>query len=59
MAPKSIEHFIPLMSVDTLTLEKYKCSVIKRNAISSEHPIYYFSEKLSVSEKNCIKRTKF
>ena len=49
MDPKNIEDFIPLMIVDTAVLDEYKCSLVDKFAIGSNHPIYYFSEKLEVS----------
>lgn len=50
MEPKQIDDFIPLIDAETSTLEAYKCALktAKINAIGSNHPIYYFSERLNV-----------
>lgn len=50
MMPKQIDDFIPLISVETSILEAYKCILNngKVNSIGSDHPIYYFSERLNV-----------
>lgn len=48
MKPKNIEDFIPLMIADTISLEKYQFNLENCYAIESNHPIYYFSEKLEV-----------
>lgn len=50
MKPKHIDDFIPLISVETSVLETYKCSLKTANidTNSSNHPIYYFSERLNV-----------
>lgn len=49
MRPKQIEDFIPLMSVDADELREYKTNLERDNSIGSDHPIYYFSERLNVS----------
>lgn len=49
MQPKRIDDFIPLMKVETSELEDYKMGLESYNSIGSNHPIYYFSEKLKVN----------
>lgn len=48
MMPKNIDDFIPLLSVEKSILEAYKCTLKNSNLIGSDHPIYYFSERLNV-----------
>lgn len=51
MMPKQIDDFIPLIGVETSVLEAYKYTLktANVNSIGSNHPIYYFSERLNVS----------
>lgn len=50
MDPRHIDDFLPLICVDKTELEKFK-EILEEQELyeSSENPIYYFSEKLSVS----------
>lgn len=50
MDPRHIDDFLPLICVDKIELEKFK-EILEEQELyeSSENPIYYFSEKLSVS----------
>lgn len=61
MMPKQIDDFIPLLSVETSTLEAYKCSLekCKEKAIGRDHPIYYFSEKLNVWKTFIISKANY
>lgn len=40
------------MSVNATKLREYNCILEKDDSIGSNHPIYYFSEKLNVSSNS-------
>lgn len=47
MDSKYIDDVLPLICVEKNELEKFK-SILDVQELDSEHPIYYFSEKLKV-----------